>query len=508
MAFATRRARARWASSSSSRLPPPPPYERRRVVVTGIGMVTPLGADAPTTWRALLAGASGVVRLPPGYGGPGAAAGDAAAASAGAGAGAGDRIAALVPRAPAVAGGFDAAGVVDRGAARVASAPFIAYALAASREALADAGLLPAALARAPVGSADGPARARRAGAGSGGAFGPHAPARAGVFIGSGVGGLDEIAAAAAASASAGGGGGGGARGVGPFFVPRVLANSASGGVSLAFGAEGPTGAPSTACASGASAIADAARAIALGHADVALAGGSEACVGPLALAGFARAKALAPAPPAGGAPPSAASRPFDAGRAGFVLGEGAGVLVLEEAGAAAARGARVYAELRGAGASGDAHHVTAPPDDGAGALRAMRAALADGGVPAGAVGYINAHATGTPAGDAVEARALGALLAGARATPASAAVSSTKGALGHLLGAAGAVEAAITVLALSTGNLPGTLNLDAPDAAVPAHLAAFPPAAAGPLARRVDAALSNSFGFGGVNVALLFTRY
>jgi 3-oxoacyl-[acyl-carrier-protein] synthase II len=373
-------------------------------------------------------------------------------------------------------------------------APFVAYALAAAEGALSDAGWRPR------------DARERE---------------RTGVCIGAGMGHIADVADAGVLLA------GGRGRRVSPFFVPRILVNMAAGHVSMAHGLRGPLGAPCTACASGAAALAEAARAIRHGEADAMLAGGTEACVGDVALWGFARAKALAGA--VGAAPghevdASAASRPFDAARAGFVLAEGAGVLLLEELGAARARGARIYAELRGAGAAADAHHVTAPPRDGAGAKAAMRAALRAAGLRPAHIGYINAHATGTPLGDDIEADAIASVFgqtdadadafgdddSDADASSSVVAVSSTKGAMGHLLGAAGAVEAAVCCLALAERVAPHTRNLTHPAAGdLASHgargvrlLAGAPEALP-----RLRAALSNSFGFGGTNTALCFAQ-
>ena len=391
------------------------------------------------------------------------------------------RIAGCVPRAERNNGaGIDMARWSDNG--RVA--PFAAYALAAAEEALSDARWRP------------GSERERE---------------RTGCAIGAGMGHVDDVAAAGVLL-SAGRG-----RRVSPYFVPRILVNMAAGHVSMAHGLRGPLAAPSTACASGAAALADAAAAIRCGAADAMLAGGTEGCVGDVALWGFARARALALPSQPGDEAAAAASRPFDAARSGFVLAEGAGVVLLEELEHARARGAFIYAELRGAGAASDAHHVTAPRADGAGARAAMRAALAAAGLRAGQLGYVNAHATGTPLGDDIEAAALGALMqedgghaggddVAGDAPAAAVAVSSTKGAMGHLLGAAGAVEAALCCLALRDGVAPGTRNLEAPG--VPGHpRVRLLRGGEGVPLPGLRAALSNSFGFGGTNTALVFTQ-
>lgn len=301
------------------------------------------------------------------------------------------------------------------------------------------------------------------------------------------------------------------------FLSPRCLGATPAVAVAAWLGSTGgPLMAPSTACAAGASAIADAAAAVAAGVVDAAIAGGAEAAVEPLTIAGFARMRALA----AGGgdgdgaADPTTLSRPFDAGRAGFVLGEGAAVLVLEAADAAAARGAIPLAFLAGSGASCDAHHPAQPPPDGSGAAAAMRAALADAGLDPAAIAHVSAHATSTPAGDAAEAAALRAVFGGGGGRPNTTppAVSSIKGAVGHLLGAAGALEAAMAVEALAAGTAPPTLNLEHPDVGgtEPAFLLVGPAAGGVGLVSgggRPLAALSNSFGFGGVNVCLALSR-
>ena len=434
----------------------------RRVVVTGIGLVTPLGATSEASWDALLAGRSGLSAPGPELLSPG------------------------LPPPSAVA-------LVDRealaAAARGASweprreSPFVWFARAAAAEALAQAGWTPEA--------------------------GSPESQRSGVAVGAGMSCTAEFAAAAAAITS------GRARRLSPFFVPKVLVNSPAGAVSIAHGFRGPCLAPSTACAAGAQALGDALRCVQLGDADVMVAGGAESCVDALTVAGFQRLRALSNAH-AGS--PEAASRPFDAGRDGFVLGEGAGMLVLEEQEHARRRGARVLAEVVGFGMSADAFHVTAPREDGEGARAAMGRALAAAGRGCwggergegtrALVGYVNAHATSTPAGDTAERRAIGLELPGV-------AVSSTKGATGHLLGAAGAVEAAFTVHALRTGDLPGTRNLENLEACtseegkdlgrgVGAHIL-------GPKGMRMEPgrtlALSNSFGFGGSNCCIAFAR-
>ena len=295
------------------------------------------------------------------------------------------------------------------------------------------------------------------------------------------------------------------------FLSPRSLGSTPAAAVAAWLGcAGGPVMVPSTACAAGASAVADAAAANAAGAADAALAGGSEAAVDPLAIAGFARMRALAAGGGGAGEDPTTASRPFDAGRAGFVLGEGAAVLVLEEAGAAAARGAVPLAFILGSGASGDAHHAAQPPACGSGAARAMAAALADAGLEAGDVAHVSAHATSTPAGDVAEAAALRRVFgrSGGAAAPHPPAVSSIKGSVGHLLGAAGALEAAMAVLAVRAGVAPPTLNLSSPDVGGDGGGAfrLVGPAAGGAALEgrpRPLVALSNSFGFGGANVCL-----
>lgn len=343
------------------------------------------------------------------------------------------------------------------------TAPFVFYALTAAAEALRDARWAPSTAA------------AREA---------------TGVSIGAGMSCTADLAEAGALLA------GGRLRRLSPFFVPRILVNMAAGAVSMAHGLQGPNHAPSTACAAGAHGVGDAFRAVQRGDADVMVAGGTEACVDAVALAGFGRLRALSTA---FNAAPAAASRPFDRRRDGFVLGEGAGMLVLEELGHAVARGARIYAEVRGYGLSGDAFHVTQPEPGGRGAALAMARALAGAGVAAGDVCHVSAHATSTPVGDAVEQRAIAAVFGPAAA--AAVAVSSAKGAVGHLLGAAGAVEAVFAALSVAEGWAPPTANLEDPGETPLGNLVR---GAAQRLPAGPRAVLSNSFGFGGTNAALV----
>jgi 3-oxoacyl-[acyl-carrier-protein] synthase II len=313
-------------------------------------------------------------------------------------------------------------------------------------------------------------------------------PDRTGVIIGSGIGGLQTIVTEHDALL------GGGPRRVSPFTVPKLMPNAAAGQVAMRFGLHGPSFSVSSACASGAHAIGEAARQIRCGAADVMLAGGSEAAITPLAVAAFARMGALSER----NDDPQTASRPFDAGRDGFVFGEGAAVLVLESIESADARGADVLAILSGYGASCDASHVTQPDPEGKGAQRAMLAALEDAGIEPGAIDYVNAHGTSTPMNDRIETLAIKAVL-GARASKIP--VTSTKSQTGHLLGAAGAVEAAATILMMRRGIIPQTINLESPDPQCDLDYVSE-----GPREGKLRTALSNSFGFGGQNSALVFT--
>lgn len=417
----------------------------RRVVVTGLGLVTPLGDGVETTWSRLIEGRSGIRRIEH------FDVSDLAA-----------KIAGLVPKGDGP-GEFRADRYVEPREQR-RNDEFIVYAIAAATQAIQDSGYEPR----------DEEARCR-----------------AGVLIGSGIGGLSTIADTAVLLEKSG------PRRVSPFFIPAALINLASGQVSIRFGFKGPNHSVVTACSTGAHAIGDAARLIALGDADVMVAGGAEAAVCRLGIAGFAAARALSTR---FNDEPERASRPWDRDRDGFVMAEGAGAVVLEEYEHAKKRGARIYAEVRGYGLSGDAYHVTAPAPDGDGGYRSMKAALARARLDPSDIDYINAHGTSTPLGDEIELGAVKRLF-GAHASRLS--MSSTKSAIGHLLGAAGAVEAIFCVLALRDQVVPPTLNLDNPSEAcegvdlVP-HRAKERP---------VRAALSNSFGFGGTNASLVLTR-
>ncbi len=409
--------------------------QTRRVVVTGLGLVTPLGTGLEKTWQALCAGKSGVRRISrfdaTGY--PSQIAGEVT--------------------------DFDPAQFIEKKEIKKMDT-FIHYAVGASQMAADDAGLKIA----------------------------PDSAERVGVYIGSGIGGLPAIEHYHKVLLEKG------SDRVTPFFIPMVIINLASGQVAIRLGAKGPNSCAVTACATGNHCIGDAFRLIQRGEADVMLAGGAESTICPLAVAGFSAAKALSRR----NDDPARASRPFDRDRDGFVLGEGAGVLVLEEYERARQRGARMYCELIGYAMNADAFHITAPPEDGEGAVRCVELALKDAGVAKDEVGYINAHATSTFA-DKVESLALKKVF-GERAYKIP--VSSTKSMTGHLLGAAGGVEAAFTVLALHRGVLPPTINLESPD---PDCDLDYVPGSARNAA--VQVALSNSFGFGGVNACLLFRR-
>ncbi|WP_225766026.1 beta-ketoacyl-ACP synthase II [Inquilinus sp. Marseille-Q2685] len=418
----------------------------RRVVITGMGMVTPLGAGVKTNWDRLIAGQSGIGAI---------STFDVSDLPA--------RIAGMVPRGTGP-GDFDVDSAVPPKDQRKNDV-FIHYAIAAANEAIANSGWVP------PT---------------------DEARDRTGVMIGSGIGGLQWIAEGSLTLEEKG------PRRISPFFIPAALINLASGQVSIQHGFRGPNHAVVTACSTGAHAIGDAARLIMWDDADVMVAGGAEAAVCRLGLAGFAAARALSTAY---NDTPDRASRPYDKGRDGFVMGEGAGVVVLEELEHAKARGATIYAEVVGYGLSGDAHHITAPPDDGNGGFRAMSAALKRAGLSPSDIDYVNAHGTSTPLGDEIELGAVKRLFGNAIETVS---MSSTKSAIGHLLGAAGAVEAIYSVLAVNHDVVPPTLNLEDPsDSCLGVDL--VPRQAK---ERPVRAALSNSFGFGGTNASLIFREY
>jgi 3-oxoacyl-[acyl-carrier-protein] synthase II len=407
----------------------------RRVVVTGLGLVTPLGTGVEKTWKAICAGESGIGRItrfdPTGY--------DA-------------QIAGEVKD-------FDPAQFIEKKEIKKMDT-FIHYAVGAAQLAVDDAGLKVA----------------------------PEEATKVGVYIGSGIGGLGSIEHYHDVLRAKGPGR------VSPFFIPMTIINLASGQVAIRIGAKGPNSCAVTACATGNHCIGDAYRLIQRGDADVMVAGGAEAAVTPLGVAGFAAAKALS----FRNDEPTKASRPFDKDRDGFVLGEGAGVVVIEELEHALRRGVRIYGEIIGYGMNSDAYHITAPPEEGEGAVRCMELALNDAGINRDQIGYINAHGTSTMA-DAIETRAIKQVF-GEQALRIP--VSSTKSMTGHLLGAAGGIEAVFSLLALFHGVLPPTINLDHPD---PACDLDYVPNKARPSA--IKTALSNSFGFGGVNACLIFTR-
>jgi 3-oxoacyl-[acyl-carrier-protein] synthase II len=417
----------------------------RRVVITGLGMVTPLGCGVEATWQRLLASESGARRVDTF---------DVSDLPA--------KIACSVPRGDGADGTFNADQWMEPKEQRKVDG-FIVFAMCAARQALDDAGWKPA----------------------------DHdEQAATGVLIGSGIGGIEGIAETAVTLKERG------PRRVSPFFVPGRLINLAAGYVSIEFGLKGPNHAVVTACSTGAHAIGDAARLIALGDADVMVAGGAESPVNRISMAGFAACRALSTA---FNDAPTQASRPYDRDRDGFVMGEGAGCVVLEEYEHAQRRGARMYAELIGYGLSGDAYHITAPAADGDGAYRCMSAAIRRAGIPAASIDYINAHGTSTPLGDEIEVRAVERVVGNAAGRVS---MSSTKSSIGHLLGAAGAVEAIFSVLAIRDRVAPPTINLDNPS--VETALDLVPHRAQ---KRDIDIVLSNSFGFGGTNASLVFRR-
>ncbi|WP_273821008.1 beta-ketoacyl-ACP synthase II [Pseudomonas asplenii] len=419
----------------------------KRIVVTGMGALTPLGCGVESNWQRLLAGQSGIRPLPQDL------IGDLAIGIGG-----------QVPdRAQDPEAGFDPDLLLAAKEQRKMDR-FILFALAAAEEALAQAGWAPDTL---------------------------QSQARTGTIIATGVGGFPAIAEAVRTTDSKG------PRRLSPFTIPSFLGNLAAGHVSIRHGFKGPLGTPVTACAAGVQAIGDAARMIRAGEIDVAICGGAEACIHRVSLAGFAAARALSSD---FNETPQRASRPFDQARDGFVMGEGAGLLVIEALEHALARGATPLAELVGYGTSADAYHMTAGPEDGDGARRAMQQALLQAGIDPSQVRHLNAHATSTPVGDKGELAAIKAVF-GTRGGPA---ISSTKSATGHLLGAAGGIEAIFAVLALRDQVAPATLNLENPDEA--AEGLDLVRGQARPLS--MDYALSNGFGFGGVNASVLFKRW
>ncbi|HEV3457083.1 MAG TPA: beta-ketoacyl-ACP synthase II [Thermoanaerobaculia bacterium] len=410
---------------------------RRRVAVTGVGLVSPLGVGTEATWRGLLAGKSGIGRIshfdPAAF--PSQIAGEVK--------------------------GFNPQDYVDKKDVKKSDL-FIHFALAATRFAIDDSGLT------IDLSNRD----------------------RVGVVIGSGIGGLPLIESTHSILLTKGPGR------VSPFFIPGLIVNMAAGQVSIHYGARGPNTSPATACTTGLHAIGDAFRLIQNDEADAMIAGGSEAVITPLAIAGFCAMRALSHR----NDEPERASRPWDADRDGFVIGEGAGIVVLEELGAAERRGAPIYAEIVGYGMSADAYHISAPDPEGDGAVRCMKAALKDAGLTPDAIGYVNAHGTSTQLGDLAEVKAVHKVF-GEHAK--RLAVSSTKSATGHLLGAAGGLECGILALAVREQVLPPTLNLEHPGEGCDLD---FVPLTARPTALRY--ALSNSFGFGGTNGAVIMKRH
>jgi len=417
----------------------------RRVVVTGLGMLTPLACGVEQTWQRLLACESGINRV------------DKFEVS--------DlpcKIAGQIPRGDGTDGTFEPDQWMEPKERRKVD-DFILFAMSAAKQALDDAGWHPESYEDQVM---------------------------SGVLIGSGIGGIEGIAETALLLQERG------PRRVSPFFIPGRIINLASGYVSIAHSLKGPNSSVVSACSTGAHAIGDAGRLIALGDADVMVAGGTESPVCRISLAGFAACRALSTG---FNDEPARASRPYDRDRDGFVMGEGAGVVVLEEYEHAKRRGAHIYGELIGYGLSGDAFHITAPADDGDGALRCMKAAVLRAEITPGEIDYINAHGTSTPVGDEIELKAVERLVGNAAA---KISMSSTKSSIGHLLGAAGTVEAIFCLLALRDQIVPATLNLDNPSVTTALDLVPHKPRA-----REVNVVLSNSFGFGGTNASLVFRR-
>ena len=417
----------------------------RRVVVTGLGMVTPLGCGVEESWQRLIAGESGARRvdqfnvsdLP-------------------------SKIACMIPRGDGTNGTYNPDRWMEPKEQRKVD-EFITFAMCAAHQALDDAGWRPADY---------------------------NSQVRSGVMIGSGIGGIEGIAETAIVLKERG------PRRVSPFFIPGRLINLAGGYVSIAFGLKGPNHAVVTACSTGAHAIGDAGRLIALGDAEVMVAGGTESPINRLSMAGFSACRALSTS---FNDDPTRASRPYDRDRDGFVIAEGAGVVVLEELEHAQRRGARIYAELIGYGLSGDAHHITAPAEDGDGAQRCMAAAIKRAAISPAEIDYINAHGTSTPLGDEIELAAVQRIVGNAAGRVS---MSSTKSSIGHLLGAAGAVEAIFSILAIRDNVAPPTINLDNPSVDTPIDLVPHKAKK-----REINVVLTNSFGFGGTNASLVLRR-
>ena len=411
----------------------------RRVVITGLGLVCGVGNTAEEVWRQLLAGASGMGPIQ-GF----------------------DTTGFPVTFAAEVKN-FDPLNFVDKKESRKMGR-FIHFAFAATQEAMEQSGLKIA----------------------------PENAERVGVFIGSGIGGFEIIEREHTNLLN------GGPRKISPFFIPAVIVNMAAGQISIRYGAQGPISATATACATSANSIGDSVRMILHGDADAMIAGGAEASVTALSVGGFAAMRALSTR----NDEPTKASRPFDKDRDGFVIGEGAGILILEELEFAKKRGAKILGEIIGYGMSADAHHMTGIAPEGAGAQRSMRAALKDAGIAPEEVGYVNAHATSTPAGDGNESRAIEVVF-GEHALSKKLKISGTKSMTGHLLGGAGGLEAGITALALINQELPPTINLDNVDPECRLDYVANKP-----IKHSFDVALSNSFGFGGINATLILRRW
>ncbi|MDA9077777.1 beta-ketoacyl-ACP synthase II [bacterium] len=417
----------------------------RRVVVTGLGMVSPLADGVEATWERLLAGGSGAGMIEKF---------DTSNVV--------TKYACEVPLGDGTNGTFNGDAYLEPKEQRKID-DFILFGMAAAQQAVQDSGWMPQADADRE---------------------------RTGVMIGSGIGGLQTIAETAVLIDKRG------PRRVSPFFIPGALINLVSGQVSIKYGFKGPNHAVVTACSTGAHAIGDASRLIMFGDADVMVAGGAESSICEIGIAGFNACKALSTKSEAD---PTKASRPYDADRDGFVMGEGAGVVVLEELEHAKARGAKIYAEVLGYGMSGDAYHITAPSETGEGGERSMRAALKNAGLEPSAIDYINAHGTSTMA-DTIELSAVERLLGDAAS---GVTMSSTKSSTGHLLGAAGAIEAIFSILAIRDQVAPPTINLDNPAVDTPIDLA---PNAK--VERQINVALSNSFGFGGTNASVVFGKF